>query len=39
MEEKGVCLIEGSIDIVAELMQISKVTVYSYLDVIRKGEI
>jgi len=36
MEEKGVFMIKGSIDTVAELMQISKVTVYSYLDVVRK---
>ena len=38
MEEKGVFLIKGSIDTVAELMQISKVTVYSYLDEIKKGK-
>jgi predicted transcriptional regulator YheO len=37
MEEKGVFNIRGSIDTVAELMQISKVTVYSYLDEVRKG--
>jgi predicted transcriptional regulator YheO len=36
MEEKGVFKIKGSVDTVAELMQISKVTVYSYLDVVRK---
>ncbi len=36
LDEKGVFLIKGSIDTVAELMQISKVTVYSYLDVVKK---
>jgi predicted transcriptional regulator YheO len=36
MDEKGVFLIKGSIDTVAELMGISKVTVYSYLDVVKK---
>lgn len=36
MEEKGVFLIKGSVDMVAELMQISKVTVYSYLDEVKK---
>ena len=36
MEEKGVFLIKGSIDTVAELMGISKVTVYSYLDAVKK---
>ncbi|MFO7619973.1 MAG: helix-turn-helix transcriptional regulator [Bacteroidales bacterium] len=39
MEEKGVFMIKGSIDTVAELMGISKVTVYSYLDVVRKGNV
>lgn len=38
MDEKGVFLIKGSIDTVADLMQISKVTVYSYLDDIKKGK-
>jgi predicted transcriptional regulator YheO len=36
MEEKGVFLIKGSVDTVADLMQISKVTVYSYLDEVKK---
>ncbi|MGQ1786792.1 MULTISPECIES: helix-turn-helix transcriptional regulator [unclassified Saccharicrinis] len=36
MEQKGVFLIKGSIDTVAELMNISKVTVYSYLDEVKK---
>lgn len=36
MEKKGVFLIKGSIDKVAEKMNISKVTVYSYLDEIKK---
>ena len=39
MEEKGVFLMKGSIDTVAEMMQISKVTVYSYLDVLKKQKI
>jgi predicted transcriptional regulator YheO len=39
MEEKGVFLIKGSIDTVADLMQISKVTVYSYLDVLKKQKL
>ncbi len=36
MEEQGVFLAKGAIDRVAERMGISKVTVYSYLDEIRK---
>jgi predicted transcriptional regulator YheO len=36
MEEKGVFLIKGAVDTVAELMNISKVTVYSYLDEVKK---
>jgi predicted transcriptional regulator YheO len=39
MDEKGVFLIKGSIDTVAELMQISKVTVYSYLDAVKKQKL
>jgi predicted transcriptional regulator YheO len=35
MDEKGVFLIRGAIDKVAESLQISRVTVYSYLDQIR----
>ncbi len=38
MEKKGVFLIKGTIDKVAEKMNISKVTVYSYLDEIKKME-
>ncbi len=38
MDEKGVFLIKGSIDTVADLMKISKVTVYSYLDEIKKAK-
>jgi predicted transcriptional regulator YheO len=36
MDEKGVFLIKGAIEKVAERLNISKVTVYSYLDEIRK---
>lgn len=32
MEEKGVFLVKGAMDKVAELMGVSKITVYSYLD-------
>ncbi|GIO08055.1 hypothetical protein J31TS6_40830 [Brevibacillus reuszeri] len=38
MDEKGVFLIKGAIDKVAEALQVSKVTIYSYLDEIRSGE-
>lgn len=37
MDEKGVFLIKGAIDKVAERLNISKVTVYSYLDEIKKS--
>lgn len=37
MNEKGLFLIKGAADKVAERMNISKVTVYSYLDEIRKA--
>lgn len=37
MDEKGVFLIKGAIDKVAERLNISKVTVYSYLDEIKKA--
>ena len=37
MDEKGVFLIKGAIDKVAERLNISKVTVYSYLDKIKKA--
>lgn len=37
MERKGIFLIKGSIDKVAEKLNISKVTVYSYLDEIKKN--
>lgn len=36
IDEKGIFLIKGSIDKVAEKLGISKVTVYSYLDEIKK---
>lgn len=36
MEEKGLFLIKGTVDKVAERLGISKVTVYSYLDEIRE---
>jgi predicted transcriptional regulator YheO len=35
MDEKGVFLIKGAIEKVAESLQVSKVTIYSYLDQIR----
>lgn len=37
MDKKGIFLIKGAIDKVAEKLNISKVTVYSYLDEIKKG--
>ncbi|AJY77797.1 DNA-binding protein [Paenibacillus beijingensis] len=37
MDEKGVFLIKGAIDKVADLLKVSKVTIYSYLDEIRKN--
>ena len=37
MDDKGVFLIKGAIDKVAERLNISKVTVYSYLDKIKKA--
>lgn len=36
MDEKGIFLIKGSVDKIAEKLGISKVTVYSYLDEIKK---
>lgn len=36
MEEKGIFLIRGTIDRVAEKLKVSKVTVYSYIEEIRK---
>ncbi|MFC3417918.1 transcriptional regulator [Salinicoccus hispanicus] len=36
MDEKGIFLIKGSVDKVAEKLGISRVTVYSYLDEIKK---
>lgn len=36
MEKKGIFLMKGAIDKVAEKLGISKVTVYSYLDIIKK---
>ncbi len=38
MNDKGLFLIKGAADKVAERMNISKVTVYSYLDEIRKAK-
>lgn len=38
MDKKGIFLMKGSIDKVAEKMNISKVTVYSYLDEIKKNK-
>ncbi len=38
MDKKGVFLIKGAIEKVAEKLNISKVTVYSYLDAIKKSE-
>lgn len=35
MEEKGIFLMKGSVEKVASLLGISKVTVYSYLDEIK----
>ncbi|WP_022794780.1 helix-turn-helix transcriptional regulator [Marinococcus halotolerans] len=36
MEEKGIFSMKGSIDKVAELLAVSRVTIYSYLDEIKK---
>jgi predicted transcriptional regulator YheO len=38
MEQKGIFLIKGAIEKVAEKLDISKVTVYSYLDEIKKSQ-
>lgn len=38
MDKKGVFLIKGALEKVAEKLNISKVTVYSYLDAIKKNE-
>ncbi len=35
MDEKGIFLMKGSVEKVASLLGISKVTVYSYLDEIK----
>lgn len=35
MDEKGVFLVKGAIDKVAESLDLSKVTIYSYLDEVR----
>ena len=32
MDDKGIFLVKGAVDKVAELLGVSKVTVYSYLD-------
>ena len=39
MERKGIFLMKGSIEKVAEKLNISKVTVYSYLDEIKKNKL
>jgi predicted transcriptional regulator YheO len=36
MDEKGIFLMKGSVEKVAEQLGISKVTVYSYLDEVKK---
>jgi predicted transcriptional regulator YheO len=36
MYDKGIFLTKGSIDKVAERLQVSRVTIYSYLDEIKK---
>ena len=38
LNDKGIFLVKGAIEKVAELLGISKVTVYSYLDEIRKAK-
>lgn len=38
LEEKGVFLIKGAIDYVANSLQVSRYTVYNYLDGIREGK-
>lgn len=38
MNDKGVFLIKGSIEKVADLLKVSKVTIYSYLDEVKKQE-
>lgn len=38
MDQKGIFLVKGAIDKVAETLQISRVTVYSYLDTIHNEE-
>lgn len=38
MDKKGIFLIKGSVEKVAEKLNISKVTVYSYLDAIKKKQ-
>ncbi|MEW9094964.1 MAG: PAS domain-containing protein [Clostridiaceae bacterium] len=38
MDKKGIFLMKGAIDRVAEKLGISRVTVYSYLDIIKKEE-
>lgn len=39
MDEKGIFLMKNSIDKVAEKLHVSKVTIYSYLDEVRKNNI
>ncbi len=38
LEAKGIFLVKGSVEKVAELLGVSKVTVYSYLDEVKKGK-
>ena len=38
LEEKGVFLIKGAIDYVANSLQVSRYTIYNYLDGIREGK-
>lgn len=38
LEEKGVFLVKGAIDYVANALQVSRYTVYNYLDGIREGK-
>ena len=37
MDSKGLFLVKGAVDRVAEKLGISRVTVYSYLEEVRKG--
>lgn len=37
LDERGVFLVKGSVDIVSTKLNISKYTIYNYLDQIKKG--